>query len=74
MKSNAMVTVPVVPQQKWNAVEKFDAKNLEAVAAEVIPEHITANATRNVRNCTPQALWTYSAAPAAWGYLVTNSR
>jgi hypothetical protein len=35
---------------------------------------MTAKVTRNVRKWTPNALCVYSAAPAARGYLVTNSR
>jgi hypothetical protein len=43
------------------------------VLAEPRPEHITANATMNVTNGTPNALLTYNAAPAACGYFVTSS-
>jgi hypothetical protein len=53
---------------------RLDANAREAVEALVIPEHITVNATMKVRKCTPNALCVYSAAPAAWGYLVTSSR
>src|SRR5690349_18002718 len=74
MKSRATTTIPTLPQSRSNAVSKFAAKNRDAVDAEVIPEHITTNATRNVTNCTPKALCAYSAAPAACGYLVTSSR
>ena len=56
------------------ASKKLIAKKREAVEAEVIPEHITMNATRKVTNWTPKALCAYSAAPAACGYLVTSSR
>jgi hypothetical protein len=41
-----------------NAVKKLAAKNREAVDADVMPEHITTNATRKVTNCTPNALCT----------------
>jgi hypothetical protein len=47
---------------------------LDALDAEVRPEHITANVTMNVRKWMPNALCVYSAAPAARGYLVTSSR
>jgi len=47
---------------------------IEAVAAEVMPELITAKATMKVRKSMPKALWVYRAAPAAFGYLVTSSR
>src|SRR4051794_37166587 len=74
MKSSATATIPAVPKLKSNASKKLDAKNRDAVDADVMPEHITMNATRNVMNWTPNALCAYSAAPAACGYLVTNSR
>ena len=74
MNSSATVTIPTLPQSRPKAVSKLAAKNRDAVEAEVMPEHITTNATRNVTNCTPKALCTYSAAPAACGYLVTSSR
>ena len=54
--------------------KRLRASTLEDVDALVIPEQITAKATRKVMKCTPKALWAYSAAPAAWGYLVTISR
>src|SRR5699024_6567659 len=52
----------------------FAAKARAAVDAEVIPEHITTKHTRKVTKWMPNALWVYSAAPAACGYLVTSSR
>jgi len=67
-------TIPVVPQSSPNPLKKFDAKNRDAVDADVMPEHITMNATKNVAKWMPNALCVYSAAPAACGYLVTNSR
>ena len=74
MNSSATMTIPALPQSRSKAVLKLAAKNRDAVDAEVMPEHITTNATRNVTNCTPNALCAYSAAPAACGYLVTSSR
>src|SRR5215213_7683095 len=53
-------------------VARLEAKAREAVDADVMPEHMTANATMKVKKWTPKALWTYRAAPAAWGYLVTS--
>jgi hypothetical protein len=43
------------------------------VEAEVMPEESTAKVTMKVRKWMPNALCTYSAAPAACGYLVTIS-
>jgi len=74
MNSSATMTIPALPQSRSNAVSKFAAKNRDAVEADVMPEHITTNATRNVTNWIPKALCAYSAAPAACGYLVTSSR
>ena len=74
MKSSAMATIPPVPQSNPKPLKKFDAKKRDAVDAEVMPEHITMKATRNVTKWMPNALWVYSAAPAACGYLVTSSR
>ena len=54
--------------------EKLAAKAREAVEAEVIPEHMTAKAMRKVTKWMPNARCAYSAAPAAFGYLVTSSR
>ena len=54
--------------------KKFAEKARDAVDAEVIPEHMTTNATRNVTKWIPNALCAYNAAPAACGYLVTSSR
>ncbi len=56
------------------AVKKFAANALEALDAEVRPEHITANVSRNVRKWMPNALCVYTAAPPACGYFVTSSR
>ena len=74
MNSSATATIPAVPQSNPNPLKKFDAKNRDAVDADVMPEHITMNATRNVTKWMPNALCVYSAAPAACGYLVTSSR
>ena len=43
-------------QSRPNASERLAAKNRDAVDAEVMPEHITMNATKKVMNCTPKAL------------------
>ena len=48
MKSSATTTIPAVPQSMPKPLKKLDAKNRDAVDAEVMPEHITMNATRNV--------------------------
>ena len=74
MKNSATPTIPAVPQSMPKPLKKLDAKKRDAVEAEVMPEHITMNATRNVAKWMPKALCVYSAAPAACGYLVTSSR
>ena len=56
MNNSASTTTPTLPQSRSKAVKKFAAKNREAVEAEVIPEHITTNATRKVTNWMPKAL------------------
>ena len=53
---------------------RLAAKARDAVEADVMPEAITVKQTRKVTKCSPNALWVYSAAPAACGYLVTSSR
>ncbi len=53
---------------------RFAAKARAAVEAEVMPEHMTVKQTMNVTKWMPNALWVYSAAPAACGYFVTSSR
>ena len=45
-----------------------------AAATDVSPEHITANATKNVSTLLWNASCENSAAPAARGYLPTSSR
>ena len=62
------------PPSRPKPSARLAAKALDAVEAEVMPEHITVNATRNVKKWMPNALCVYSAAPAACGYLVTSSR
>ena len=52
----------------------FPVDGVEALEAEVRPEHMTVKHTRNVRKCTPKARWMYSGAPPALGYFVTSSR
>jgi hypothetical protein len=50
MKSSATITIPTLPISRSNAVLKVAAKNRDAVDADVMPEHITTNATRKVTN------------------------
>src|SRR5680860_558386 len=52
---------------------KYCAKASAEVLAEAIPDAMTATAIIKVKNGRPNALCTYSAAPAACGYLVTRS-
>ena len=54
--------------------KRFWASTFADVDALVMPEQTTANATRKVTKWIPNALWAYSAAPAACGYCVTSSR
>jgi hypothetical protein len=56
MKSTATKTIPVVPQSRPNPLKKFEAKKRDAVDADVMPEHITMKATRNVAKWMPNAL------------------
>ncbi len=74
MKPRATRTIPQLPRSSPNPADRFAANARDAVEADVIPELITTKHTRNVRNWMPNALCTYSAAPAACGYLVTSSR
>ncbi len=77
-----MATAVVTPSPGTSSIHpliciparRFFARTFDEVEALVIPEQITANATRNVKKWMPNALCVYSAAPAAWGYLVTSSR
>ena len=62
------------PRSRPNTSAALALNARAAVDAEVMPELITAKATRNVRKWMPKALCVYSAAPAACGYLVTSSR
>ena len=48
-------------------------EKLDSVAAEVMPDAMTAKATTNVSTGLRNALFVYSAAPAARGYFVTSS-
>src|SRR6185312_9135278 len=74
MKMMATQVTPVWFQSRLNPAMKFSPKNLAAVEADVMPELSTANVTKKVRKWIPKALCVYSAAPAACGYFVTNSR
>ena len=80
MKAIAMpVMTPVLGSESSHPLAtkppaRFCARTLEEVAALVMPEQITPKATRNVTKWMPKALWVYSAAPAARGYLHTSSR
>lgn len=56
MKSTATKTIPAVPQSSPNPLKKFEAKKRDAVEADVMPEHITMKATRNVAKSMPNAL------------------
>ena len=62
MKPSAIqVTVPVLGSESsqplaTNPPVRFWARTLDEVAALVMPEQITAKATRNVTKCTPNAL------------------
>ena len=62
------------PRTTLAKAARFAANAREAVEAEVMPEHMTVKQTRKVTKWMPKALWAYSAAPAACGYLVTSSR
>ena len=74
MKPRARAATASLDASTSMPVKKFAANALEAVEAEVIPEHMTTNATKNVTKWMPKALCAYSAAPAACGYFVTSSR
>src|ERR1043165_3405013 len=53
-----------------NVLTRYVSPNATAADdADVMPEHITANATMKVRNWILNARCVYSAAPAAFGYL-----
>ena len=45
-----------MPRSRSNASARFDANARDAVDAEVMPEHMTVNATMNVTKWTPNAL------------------
>ncbi len=57
MKPTAISGTPQAPRSRLSEVAKLEAKAREAVAAEVMPEDITAKATRNVTKWIPKALW-----------------
>ncbi len=58
MKPRAIAVMPTPPTGRSNPKPSLTkpANALAAVEAEVMPEHITVNATRNVKKCTPNAL------------------
>ena len=74
MNTSAMIVTRPAESSKSKVTAKLAANARDAVDADVIPDAITVKATRNVRKCTPKALWVYKAAPAACGYFVTSSR
>ena len=75
MKASPISVMPMPPARlSPNAFDRLAAKARDAVDADVMPEHITANATMKVRKWMPNARCVYSAAPAALGYFVTSSR
>ncbi len=51
------MVMPNPDKPRPSALDMFAEKAREAVEAEVIPEHITANATMNVTKWMPNALW-----------------
>ncbi len=55
-KATATMVIPSGPTSRWKPLAKLEATVLDAVAAEVSPEHSTANVTRNVRKWIPNAL------------------
>ena len=59
MKPSASKRMPVLPASKPRPKPSLrkPAKAFDAVEAEVMPEHMTVNATMKVRKCTPKALW-----------------
>ena len=67
MKRRPTIVMPKPSSPRPKPFEKLAAKAREAVKAEVMPEHITAKATRKVTKWMPNALWVYRAAPAALG-------
>ena len=75
MNASAMPSTRVLfSPSRPNPSARLEANACDAVEAEVMPEHITVNATRKVTKWMPNALCVYSAAPAARGYFVTSSR
>ena len=58
MKTSPITVMPnAATRSRPNAFDMLAAKAREAVEAEVMPEHITANATMNVTKWMPNALW-----------------
>jgi hypothetical protein len=55
MKTSATIITAVAPQSKPKTTTRFSAKNFDAVEALVMPELITAKATRKVRKWMPNA-------------------
>ena len=49
MNNSAMAAIPTLPQSRPKPLIRFDANACDAVDAEVIPEHITTNATMKVK-------------------------
>jgi hypothetical protein len=57
MKASATsVTLMPSPRSRSNASPRFAANARDAVDADAMPEHITVNATMNVRKWMPNAL------------------
>ena len=56
MKPTATRVMPNGLRSRWKPLAKFAATVLDAVAAEVSPEHSTAKVTRKVRKWIPKAL------------------
>jgi hypothetical protein len=55
MNAMAMNMMAVFETSQPKPAARFDANARDAVEAEVMPELITANATMNVKKCTPNA-------------------
>ena len=74
MKASATSQHAGSPHSRSKPSPRKLANALDAVDADVMPEHITVKQTMNVTKWIPNALCAYSAAPAACGYFVTSSR
>jgi hypothetical protein len=57
MKISAITVILPAESLNPKATAKFAANARDAVEADVMPDDITVNATRNVRKCSPKALW-----------------